>query len=338
MMRRRWPQVLAVLIVVTMLTAGCTSSAQPAHRTESSSIASTTLPSNSPLTECVDPSPAQPKPIDTDLAQKFTAGRVHAAVVLDNGTFRADPAPPNAAPKISPAMALCNLLAGSTAQNLSVLDAAGQHGLSFGLGVVTVADSLLHTAPQTYTAAGGSQTASLQPYHHRLAWLAVIKPAVLSSCPTSAPTARPASPALPGYQILAIDADTGAAGILYLTKTNALCNFPGYRPASIAPAIEFVSVAWDLVRRGPGPQSAAITYQPRPCDSRDLPSFASTNQPAAFADRDNPARVNVVLQRTLTTCGPAATVPLLLRSADLTTDLPQHLIHAPVGAADVTTH
>jgi hypothetical protein len=334
-MRRRWLLVLAALAVTSIVTAGCAGTAQPAHRTDSST-GSTTLPRKSPLTECVDPAPAQPKPIDTDLAQKFTGGRVHTAVVLDGGGFRADPPPPNSAPKISAALALCNLLAGATAENFSVLDAARQHGLSFGLGVVTVADSLLPTAPKTYVAGGRPRTASLQPYHRRLAWIAVIKPDVVASCPTTAPTARPASPALPGYQFLAIDADTGAAGILYLAKTNALCNFPGYQPASVAPAVEFVSVAWALVQRGPGAQSAAITYQPRPCDNRDLSLFGPTNQPAAFADRDNPARVNIVLERTLTNCGPATTVSLLLRSSDLKTDLPQHLIHAPVGAEDVT--
>jgi hypothetical protein len=151
------------------------------------------------------------------------------------------------------------------------------------------------------------------------------------------PTTHPApqEETLPGYQILAIDADTGAAGIIYQAKTNALCNFPGYRQASVAPAVEFVSVPWTLIKRGPGTQAASITYRPRPCDSRDLPTFYPTKQPAAFADRDNPARVNIVLERTLVTCGPAATVGLLLRSADLKTDLPEYLIHAPTGAEDV---
>jgi hypothetical protein len=103
----------------------------------------------------------------------------------------------------------------------------------------------------------------------------------------------------------------------------------------VAPAVEFVSVPWTLIKRGPGTQSASITYRPRPCDSRDLPIFLPTQQPVAFADRDNPARVNIVLERMLTSCGPAATVPLLLRSSDAKTALPQHLIHAPVGAEDV---
>jgi hypothetical protein len=71
------------------------------------------------------------------------------------------------------------------------------------------------------------------------------------------------------------------------------------------------------------------------CDSRSLPIFLPTQQPAAFADRDNPARVNILLQRTLTSCGPADTVPLLLRGSDLKTALPRQLTHAPVGAEDI---
>jgi hypothetical protein len=102
-----------------------------------------------------------------------------------------------------------------------------------------------------------------------------------------------------------------------------LCNCPGYQPASVAPAAEFVAIPWTLVKRGPGTQSASITYQPRPCDNRDMGLFAPTKQPAVFADRDNPARVNIVLERMLTTRGPATTVPPLLRSADLKTALPQ---------------
>ena len=219
-----------------------------------------------------------------------------------------------------------------------MLEAASQHGLSFGLGVVTVAGSLLKTGPQSYLVGAQVRTTSLQPYRHRLAWLAVIKPEVVSSCPmmTSTTSPVPARPALPGYQILAIDARTGAAGIVYSAKANALCNSPGYRPPSVAPVVEFVSLPWTLIRRGPGPQSASITYQPRPCDIRSFGTFEGTGQSAVFADGGNPARVNVVLERMITTCGPPAIASLLLRSGDLKTNLPPHLVHAPVGAEDVS--
>jgi hypothetical protein len=335
-MKRTWPVMLAALSASAVMLAGCASSTRAPQRAgATASVGSLSLSAGTPLTTCVNPTPAEPKPIDTTIARDFAADRIERVLSLDDGAFRADPAPRNVVPKISAALAFCNLLAGATVENVSVIEAAAQHGMSFGLGVVTVADSVLKTTPQSYLVGGRQQTTSLQPYHRRLAWIAVIKPDIVAACPSNAPTARSAQKALPGYQILAIDADTGAAGIIYAAKTNALCNYPGYQPASVAPAVEFVSVAWTLVKRGPGTHSASITYQPRPCDSRDLGYFADTKQPAVFADRDNPARVNIVLERTLVTCGPATTVPLLLRSSDLKTALPQHLIHAPLGADDV---
>lgn len=294
------------------------------------------LPANSPLTGCVDPAPATPKPLDAPIAQNFAHSRVTTPLSLDGGAFRASPAPSDAAPKVSAALAMCNLLAGVTTNNTPVLDAAARNGLSFGLGVVTVADSVLRTGPRPYLVGGVQQTASLQPYHARLAWIAVIKPDVVASCPAETAPPPPASVTLPAYQILAIDADTGAAGIIYSAKTNAVCGGPGYQPARVAPAAESVSAPWTLISRGPGPQSATITYQARSCDKAEFAYFGETGKPTVFADRTDPSLVRVVLTRTLSTCGPAVTVPAPLRSATLTTNLPQHLTHAPVGAQDAS--
>jgi hypothetical protein len=234
---------------------------------------------------------------------------------------------------------LCNLLAGVTATNFAVIDAVAEHGMSFGLGVVTVADSVLKTGSHSHLFGGREQTGNLQPYHARLAWIAVTMPDRVSACPAMTATAspRPIDPQkdLPAYQILAIDADTGADGILYSARTNRLCGFPGYQPASVAPAVEFVSVPWTLLARGPGPQSATISYQPRPCDLRDLGTFGATGQHVVFADRTNPALVSVNLERVLATCGPAVPARVLLRSSTLATDLPEELVHGPVGAQDV---
>jgi hypothetical protein len=234
---------------------------------------------------------------------------------------------------------LCNLLAGVTATNFSAIDAVAAHGMSFGLGVVTVADSVLKTGPRSYLFGGREQTASLQPYRARLAWIAVTMPDRVSACPamTSTASPRPIGPQkdLPAYQILAIDADSGADGILYSARTNRLCGFPGYQPASAAPAVEFVSLPWTLVARGPGRQSATISYQSRPCDLRNLGTFGDTGQPVVFADGTRPASVSVNLERVLATCGPAVPARVLLRSSTLATDLPQDLVHAPVGAEDV---
>jgi hypothetical protein len=334
--RSAWLLILVALSVSTSALVGCASS----PRTEIPRSAELqSAPADSPLSSCVNPAPTTPKAVDTTIARDFARGRVRRALSLDGGAFRAVPPAPTVVPRIGAALALCNLLAGSTANNFSVFEAAAEHGMSFGLGVVTIADSILKTGPHTYLVGGEQQTASLQPYHARLAWIAVTLPDLISSCPvtTNRPSASPTAElkALPGYQILAIDAQTGADGIIYSTEANALCGFPGYQPASIAPAVEYVSVPWTLVNRGPGPQSATITYASRPCDQPIQGSFIATNQPVVLADRTHPGLVAVDLDRILTTCGPAAQRKVLLRSSTLRTNLPGHLVHAVVGALDI---
>jgi len=323
-----------------LLVAGCASSTRPNAGTAPLSVAAQMPPANSPLAPCVDPTPTMPKAVDTSVAQHFEGGRLTTSFSLDDGSFRAAPPPRDVRTAISASLAFCNLLAGATTNNFRVLGAARAHGMNFGLAVVTVADSVLRTGPRSYLVGGRQLSESLPPYHARLAWIAVIDPDVVWDCPAmpATPAARPtaAQKHLPAYQILAVDAGTGADGIIYSARTNAPCGQRGYQPAGVAPAAEFVSVPWTMVARGPGPQSATIDYQPRPCDQReDLGTFENTGQPAVWADRDHPGLVRVELERILATCGPAEPISILLRSSSLTSDLPQHLVHAPVGAEDV---
>jgi hypothetical protein len=333
-----------------MLIAGCASSPGQAQspaatgstETQTSPARPQISPADSPLTTCINPTPTKPKPVDTALAQNFANERVQKTFLLDGGNFRAAP-PRNARPDISAMLAFCNLLAGATADGFTVVDAAAQHGMSFGLGVVTVSDAVLNTGPQSFVIDGVQRTASLQPYHARLAWIAVIKPDVVSSCPkqpppSSSPPSERTTPTkrLPGYQILVFDADTGADGIIYQAESNDPCGYPVYRPARLEPAVEFISAPWTLVDRGPGPKSATISYQRRPCDQFPPLRFAGTGQPVVMPERARPALVFVDLARVLTTCGPAVSVNVLLRSATLATDLPAQLVHAPVGARDAT--
>jgi hypothetical protein len=344
------PRLLAVLGASMILLAGCGSSTPHTQPDGFGPAEVPAPPADSPLATCVKPAPTTPKPIDTALADDFSGGRVDRAFSLDGGRFRAAPAPGDAKPGIYGPLALCNLLAASTANNSSMFEAATEHGMSFGLAVVTVADSVLKTGARDYLFGGEDHTATLQPYHSRLAWIAVTKPDVESSCPAEItptsprPTPTTTAKPLPAYQILAIDAETGGAGIDYSAKTNNLCGFPGYEAAHVAPATEFVSLPWTLVSRGPGPKAATISYQPRPCDLRDfgmfvttppVPGHPPTGPPAVFADRDHPGLVSVDLERILTTCGPGVPTHLLLRSATVATDLPQHLVHAPIGAMDL---
>lgn len=316
--------------------AGCADSAAHNDPPLGLTHVSRALPSDSPLTTCTDPHPVSPRPVDTALAKDFAAQRVRTTFTLSGGTFTAAPPPPSAAPAIDANVAFCNLLAGFTAENVSVVDVARQSGLSFGLAVVTISDGVQH--PDVGTSLG-QKKAGVAPYHARLAWIALMAPEVESSCPAMLPSSArrstgPAQPHLPPYQVLAVDANTGADGVVYSARTDKLCGFPGYRSATVSPAVESVSVPWALDSRGPGSQSATITYQPRSCDQPIDVTFVGTGKPAVWVGRDHPATVDVRLERMLTPCGPAAPVRILLRSATVTTDLPAHLVHAPVGADD----
>lgn len=335
-MQRSLPLKSVVIGLSLLLPAGCANSTP---RPDAATTPVRTPPADSPLASCVDPTPTVPKPIGTALGQHFDDARLRTAFTLDGGGFKAVPAAQSARPAISASLAFCNFLANATPDNVPMIDAGVAHGMSFGLAVVTVADSVLRPGPRSYLVGAQQHTESLQPYHARLAWIAVTEPDVVSNCPAmpATPAARPTTEQkrLPPYEILAVDAVTGSDGITYSARTNANCG-GGYQPAGVAPAAEFVSLPWTLVARGPGRESATIRYRPRPCDlSRDLPTFEDTGRPAVWADLEHPGLVRVQLERVLQSCGPAEPTDVLLRSPTVTTDLPQHLVHAPVGAEDV---
>ena len=132
-----------------------------------------------------------------------------------------------------------------------------------------------------------------------------------------------------------IDANTGADGILYSTRADNFCGEPGTRPPSVSPAKMMVSVPWTLASRGTDRTRATIAYEARPCDDRDMTIDTASGKPAVSMNRGHPGLVSVSLVRTLTTCGPAVKVPVVLRGEYPKDVLPQHLVHTPIGALDV---
>ena len=73
-----------------------------------------------------------------------------------------------------------------------------QHGLSFGLGVVTVDHSLKASGPVFVAIGPGNQPkpaprAHLTPYKERLAWIALFRSDLVSSCPVQTPARPPRS-------------------------------------------------------------------------------------------------------------------------------------------------
>jgi hypothetical protein len=331
-----------LIAALALVLAGCASSPRraPAHSVgppaTSVAAAAAVPPADSPLASCANPTPIRPKPIDTAVAGDFAGDRVRTTLTLDEGAFLAAPPPRDARPAISAGLAYCNLLAGATTNNASVVEAADVHGLSFGLADVTIPLSMVKTGPQPYLVGGRPHTMTLAAYNRRLAWVAIVEPVMVASCPTQPnnSSSAPSAP-LPGYQIMIIDADTGSDGVIYSSRTNNICNVAGYTSPGIVPSAEFVSLPWTVVHLGPGPKSATITYQARSCDLRNLNTFGPTGQPVVMPTQDSPALVTISLDRILTRCGPPQPVTVLLRSATLTTDLPHHLLHAPVGAQDL---
>jgi len=330
-----------VVAGLALALAGCTSSSGGAPP----DYPSGPLPASSPLTKCVDPSPTKMKPVDQGISRHFADRRITHTLSLDAVKFRATP-PRSAVPRIGAAQAYCNLLAGVDASNRGVMDSARAHGVSFGLGVVTVDDSLKSNGLGFVAIGAGGQAmpppeAKLEPYAKRLAWIAVFRPDQVASCPVgivpdgkAPPTTKPRKP-LTAFQVLVIDANTGANGILYSTRASDPCGGPTTRPPTYSPAKMSVSVPWTLSSRGGDPTRATIDFEARPCDDRTMERDSGTGDWMVSTSRAHPDLVSVSLQRTLTTCGPAVKASALLRGEYPKDILPQHLVHGPVGALDV---
>ena len=314
-------------------------------------VASQPPPASTPLTTCLNPTPARPRALDTPLARHFAYDRVQSSWSLDGGDLAVDPPPSTATPLIGPEQALCNLLAARISFGPDVLTATVEHGMSFGLAVVTISDSILSTTTPVQHDAGGftgtappalpetTASSTLQPYHHRLAWIAVVTHDAEAACPANIGPVRTSPPpsgtrlAPTNYDVFAIDAATGAAGVDYAARTSGLCGY-GYEGPSVTAAVVFVSVPWTFVRRTVNPAAAAITYAPRSCDDRIVPLDERSAIASVFAG-DNPARVEIVVTRVLTDCGPPVTVSIILHSSIGSRTLPALLVHAPLGAVDV---
>ena len=98
-------------------------------------------------------------------------------------------------------------------------------------------------------------------------------------------------PKLPGYQVLVIDANTGADGFDYAASRNENC-FPGrIEQPSLTPAVEDVSIPWTLVSRNPDHYSGTIDISVRSCDGFGSGGAynVSRDKPGLLDDRDRAA-------------------------------------------------
>lgn len=337
-------------LVVLCCSAGCGRAAPVAGPPPSVSFDGALAP------VCVDRDPPVVSPVAGPAAGAASAGRFVRPLVLDGGQLRIEPPPVSVQPAVGAGVAECNLRAGRTAQNFGVEAEVRRQGLTFGLGLVTVPDALLsgHTSQGSGVVGSGRPVPpALQPYHQRLAWVAVTAPQLVSNCPTgsagtvagggssgtgsaspgnptprstsSAAAARPGTPVLPGYQVLVVDAGTGGDGLVYSGSAPALCSSGRTSQVHVDPATELVSLSWQLVNRDPGGYSATISVPLRTCDDAG---------DAVLADRRQPGLVEVAVTRSITECGAAQPRQVSLHAATITSQLPAQLTHAPVGADD----
>ncbi len=283
---------------------------------------------------CVVPNPPARPQVVGAAGGAASDGRFTRAVSLDKANLIVSPPPAAAKPAISSRLAECNLRAAKTAEGAPVEEEAQLTGLTFGLATVSLRDSVL-TAPPLYTVTGPNLPTppKLHAYHHRLAWVAILKPQIVSSCPSTpsgtSPSPIPRVPQLPGYQVLVIDANTGADGFIYTAARNSNC-YPGTIEApALSAAVEEVSVPWTLVsRNGDDGYSAVINVAARTCDG------AGDGNGAFDASRDVSGLVTTPIERPLNACGPAQPLRRTLQAATVGSTLPAHLVHGPLGAVD----
>jgi hypothetical protein len=340
--RPKTPSVLACLAVLSVALAcgrqGPTGTPPPA------------APDTAPLaSSCLDPAPRVVPRVPGPAAGAATGARFVRPLTLDGGNLSITAPPASARPAIAADEAQCNLRAARTAQNFPVEQEVRERGLSFGLASVSLRDDLLRgrSTLEGVTGTAMPHPPALHPYHQRLAWVAVTKPVLVASCPSrsgggtsssgggsvpSRPTSTPGPAASParaagsdfyGSQILVVDANTGGDGFLYSARAGAVCGSSKPSPPHVDPAVEQVSLPWQLVSHDPNGGPATISSPVRPCDGVS---------DAVYADRQHPDLVAVIVTRPLADCGPAIPRTMTLNPATVGAQLPSRLLHAPVGA------
>jgi hypothetical protein len=315
---------MTALGLLTVVACSSSTTLQPAAKPFGGVLAAT----------CVMPNPPAARQVSSPVGGAASDGRFTRAVSLDSGNLTISPPPKTAKPAISAKLAECNLRAAQTGEGFPVEYEIQLAGLTFGLATVSVRDSLLtgHSLTQGISGAGLPHPPALHPYHQRLAWVAIIQPAIVSSCPSEpsqpspTPTPSPKVPKAPGYQALVIDANTGADGFNYAASRNENCS-NGIEQPSLTPAVENVSVPWTLVSRNPDNYSGTIEIAVRSCDGSDTGG-------AYNVSRDTPGLLMTEIQRPFNACGPSRKQDVRLQAPTVTSTLSRALVHARLGAVD----
>ncbi|HEY0871434.1 MAG TPA: hypothetical protein VGD55_13620 [Acidothermaceae bacterium] len=314
---------VSLLVALSLAAASCASRTAVSSLSGVSSLSSVVASTSSVAAPyCVDPNPATPKAVSPAIPNVAADGRLTSTWSLDSGQATVVPAD-GAQPRVDRQQALCTLLAASEINGLDVLE--DDTGFSLVLGKVSIADELLASQVPGATDVGAQSPPPLTSFHSRLAWVGVIDPPVRSSCGMDGFASTTPSPTLVPYQLLILDADTGADGIVYEARTYMPCVGSLSFGPEVAPLTVNVSVPWRLISRDPGGMFGTIAVTVTACDSYGDGTNTSSSQVGLL---------EVDVERPIGACGPPKDVTQTLRGPTVSDPLPATLTHAAVGYRD----
>jgi hypothetical protein len=323
---------VAWIAALSLMAVGCGS------RTAASSLSPvvpSTLASSAPAPTstssvadfCVDPNPVVPAPVSPAIPDTDGDGGMASAWSLDGGQAIVAPAG-DAHPVIDRQRALCALLAAQDVSHSDVL--SGDSGFSLVLANVTIADHLLASPADAGTDVGtevGVQSPPpLTPFHSRLAWVGVIDPPFMSTCGGDGFAPTSPSPPLVPYQLLILDASTGADGLIYETRYYSTCTgTPAFGPFVSTLTVN-VSVPWRLLSRDPGGLFGTIQASVKTCDSYNGGANTSSS-PVGELEYD--------VSRPIIPCFGTHETDQIVYGPIVSDGLPRTLTHAALGFRDV---
>ena len=242
---------------------------------------------------------------------------------LDGGQAIVAPAG-DAHPSVDRQQALCTLLAAQDISHFDVLDA--DSGFSLVLATVTIADQLLASPINVGGEAGAQSPPPLTPFHARLAWVGVIDPPWISTCgPDGFASTTPGPPLVP-YQLLILDAETGAEGVVYGARSYSPCMGSAASGPDVSTLMVEASAPWRLLSRDPGGLFGTIEATVNSCDSYGG---------GANTSRAHTGELEFDVSRPIAQCGTAHDTIQILHAPTASDPLPLSLTHAPLGYVDV---
>jgi len=317
---------VALIAALSLMAAGCgsrTAASSLSGVVPATSSSTSASPSSSAADVCVDPNPAVPAPVNPPIPDANGKGGMVSAWNLDGGQAIVAPAG-DAHPAVDRQQALCTLLASQDSSRFQILDA--DSGFSLVLAKVTIADQVLASPEDVGGEVGAQSPPPLTLFHSRLAWVGVIDPPFMSTCGMDGFSATSPSPPLVPYQLLILDAATGADGLIYETRSYSTCTgTPAFGP-SVSTLMVNVSVPWRLLSRDPGGLFGTIEATVNSCDSYGG---------GANTSRAHVGELEFDVSRPIAQCGTAHGTIQILHAPTVSDPLPLSLTHAPLGYLDV---